>query len=748
MQSPTITLTPDRLIAVITLTKDRSGSGTVSAPALAQQLKAQGFACSLSTASLENSVWAFLKSEAKDTRITLMADALVLGRQAVQIRLEAGEMEARAELSVPAALAGQLSPALLERLLRAAGVIYGIDPAALEAVAAQFASGPGVALDVLLARGQPEVMAADGRIEAGPDLVHPVTVSRPERSGGRAALTGKSSGSGLPAGSLLASQFFPRPGQEGRSVTGKVLWSPGNRRTILEPKIQKGRHLEETHLDDRIEYRSQVAGRALLFDNYLLDVEEALPGDFELTVSEDRLQAELHLQAPRYGAPLSLEDLQTALDRSGLKLGMIEDSLRAALDEANQRNDGSESRLILAQGRPPVNGRDGAITWSTRLEPFRQPVVGPDGVIDYRGGNRQPLIRQGQAIARVRPPSPGLAPGEDVYGEAIPPQDGRAAEALFSDQFDISEGSDEQGAVQTVTAKTAGLLFRKAGVYALEPVLVLNQVDYESGDIDFEGPVLIKGTVLDGFSVRAGKDLHVGQAVGACRLESATRIHLPGGMNGRDKGSVKAPLVLMKFAENCRVEGGELNFESHVLRCSLRASQSIRVGLNRRPGLVIGSRLQAWGDITLSEVTGELSTDETELWLGVDGMAYDTHAELGRQIERLRVDLDHLAKLTAGAVKNPEALKDLAQRRQDLETALEGLSQDRQALGERLYNPQSPRLSCLGTLKAHTRLRFGAVEKTLRSEAVKRAFVLTDDGITEQPLKGPPPPSPQTPASG
>ena len=94
------------------------------------------------------------------------------------------------------------------------------------------------------------------------------------------------------------------------------------------------------------------------------------------------------------------------------------------------------------------------------------------------------------------------------------------------------------------------------------PVYEVNgNVDYNIGNIDFIGTVVIRGNVLPGFKIRAAGDIRVTGGVEAAELEAEGSIDIIAGIVGQNKAFIKAGKnVKSSFIQDATIEvAGELN---------------------------------------------------------------------------------------------------------------------------------------------------------------------------------------------
>src|SRR5262249_23547207 len=114
-------------------------------------------------------------------------------------------------------------------------------------------------------------------------------------------------------------------------------------------------------------------------------------------------------------------------------------------------------------------------------------------------------VPTGQVIVMKSPSTSGYE-GVTVLGTPIVPEPG--------EDFDLTQFAGEGVAASedgnALVAEVAGNPSISQGKYTVSPALhIRSNVDFSTGNIEFPGPVIVDGDVLDGFSVTAGADLTI-----------------------------------------------------------------------------------------------------------------------------------------------------------------------------------------------------------------------------------------------
>src|SRR5690606_11485656 len=91
------------------------------------------------------------------------------------------------------------------------------------------------------------------------------------------------------------------------------------------------------------------------------------------------------------------------------------------------------------------------------------------------------------------------------------------------------------------------------------PVYEVNgDVDYKVGNIDFNGTVVVRGSVLPGFRIRSNGDIRIIGTVEGAFLEAGGSIEVTEGVVGQNKGKLYAGRnVKCSFVQDAMITAGE-----------------------------------------------------------------------------------------------------------------------------------------------------------------------------------------------
>lgn len=278
----------------------------------------------------------------------------------------------------------------------------------------------------------------------------------------------------------------------------------------------------------------------------------------EITVSEDRMQAYVTLRKERSSElPLTKEELLNALRSAGINHGIKEEII-----EDLARSPVYNTPVLVAEGTPPVDGEDGRVELLKRIE-----LTSHEGEkIDLREipAKQRVIVRKGETIARIIPPTPGEE-GIDVFGNPMKPRLGRVPEYRLG--YNVTTKDNE-----IIATKSGILVIETNGTIHVYDTLEVDNVDYSTGNIDFPGKVIVKGDVKPDFVVKAQEDITVKGVIEAATVISFNGSITAGGIKGRGKAFVKAKkTVKAVFIENAEVEAEEVQVEKSIENSTVKA---------------------------------------------------------------------------------------------------------------------------------------------------------------------------------
>lgn len=409
-----------------------------------------------------------------------------------------------------------LSLDLLRQSLAEAGVTAPMDENNAREIIRRLQSGQD-ARSITIARGQRPQEARDAVFEPLGALKYPV-------------FPGQAFGRLHPA----------EPAQAGRDVGGNAV-APQDDRAPRDIAVSGGMARDRDGV-----LTAQVAGLVRV-DEERIELEPLV------TVSADRLQATATLyHRDALGEPVTPENMVLALSGQGVAFGIQLEAIVAGLAQAAGQKKAVEG-VVVARGQAPAHGQNGRLEVLCK-EPCRGEPQDENQRVDWRDRGEFQVARKGEDVARLLPPTKGVA-GRDVLGREIPARDGQPLRV----QAGKGVEAVEQGTL--FRARLDGVVLAgKSSLDVTELYTVSGDVDYGTGNLLLaQGSVRIGGTVRSGFTVKAPGKILVEGMVESARLIAGGDVMVRGGifMSGDELAFVQAGgSVAANYTHHAQVQAG------------------------------------------------------------------------------------------------------------------------------------------------------------------------------------------------
>ncbi|MBN2983624.1 DUF342 domain-containing protein [Cohnella algarum] len=455
----------------------------------------------------------------------------------------------------------------------------------------------------------------------------------------------------------------------------------------------------------------------------------------QITVSDDKMHAFLTFKRVEGDIKLTVPDLELMLASKGITYGIQKDLLAQI---AHRPANFFLSQTEVATGLSPQKGTDGYITVLFESDnQNRTPTEREDGSVDYREVSRLANVKAGQLIAERHPPGPGI-PGKTVTGEEVPPKEGK--EAHFKLGKNVVVNPERTGMYAAIDGLVTRTDKDKLNVF---PVFEVNgDVDYNIGNIDFVGTVVVRGNVLTGFRIRASGDIRVTGGIEGADVESDGSIEINGGIIGSNKGLVKAGgSVRCSFIQEGNVMAGEdVLVTQSIMHSNVRAGRNV-ICLGSK-GLIVGGLTQAGEKVTARTVGNAMST-ATAIEVGVRPelrQALNDHRTSIRQLtdslDKTDKALAMLNQMAAAGNLTPDRLalriKLTATQRQtsqELQDAKEAVLE----IEKTLEDAESSKVDVVHTIYGGTKIVIGRYTRFIKDTIMRVSFRFIDGEIVPVP---------------
>jgi uncharacterized protein (DUF342 family) len=284
------------------------------------------------------------------------------------------------------------------------------------------------------------------------------------------------------------------------------------------------------------------------------------------------------------------------------------------------RHEPKRLEQVIARSTAPVDGQDGTLEWVKGFDPTAGPTAAvtqdDSGAVDYYNQVSYVRVAEGTHVATLHEPTPG-DDGRDVTGRTIKAKPGRRYDLKIDSSLDL-DGSG------LVIAQVDGILEYEHGVLKVSRLFeIRGAVDFGTGNVDFNGTVIVREGIRDRFKLTATEDIIVDGLIEAATINCGRNFTCHQGMAGKGrgqldvggdavagylddvKGCVKGNLTVQREMVNCElVIGGNLICDKgRVIGGSVAVSGSVQVA-------ALGSNAERATTLILTQRTPEAGENE------------------------------------------------------------------------------------------------------------------------------------------
>lgn len=276
--------------------------------------------------------------------------------------------------------------------------------------------------------------------------------------------------------------------------------------------------------------------------------------------------------------------------------------------ETLRNNLSNNTRILIAEGIPPINGEDAKIKMFVLKDP--RPEIKEDGKADYYELNLINKVMAGDWLGESIDPTDGT-PGKTIKGEKICPLSGKRY-PLFYDLNTVKEVYKD--GITTLYSIINGAVHYNGDKISVSNYLEISEdVGFKTGNIDFDGFLTIKGAIADNFIVAAKNDIEILGEFGIGSVKEVVSrngsVYIKGGIIGKNKAVIRSSKDLYtKFISDATIIcEGIVHIGFYCLNSNITAKQVI---IDSNKGQIIGGVIQAEQKVAASYLgnTGEKRT--------------------------------------------------------------------------------------------------------------------------------------------
>lgn len=365
-----------------------------------------------------------------------------------------------------------------------------------------------------------------------------------------------------------------------------------------------------------------------------------------IDISQDFMTAYLMLYGKPEGA-YTLEEIIAFLHEQKVVYGIREKTIQRMIEEHQYYEE-----VVIARGTSSASGRDGYFEFHFNNTPDTKPIILPDGSVDYNKLGKIELAETGQLLVTYHGAIPAIH-GMDIFGNCTPIKEAMDLPPLKGKGFVMTPDSKEY------YASTEGKISysKQDHTLSVTPIYIIEgSVDNTTGDIRFNGDVLVKGNVFANTTIHATGNITINGHVEIANLHANKNVILKNGMQGSGVGTIYAKGdVMAKFLEQTEVCAGGKICANAILNCNVESGTEIQVSGTR--GTIIGGNTKAVEKITAYSLGNRVGV-KTKLVVGFEQEFKEVIAQLDTELEDAKERLSDaersIAQFTSRMAAKPD----------------------------------------------------------------------------------------------
>ncbi|MDG1814924.1 MAG: FapA family protein [Glaciecola sp.] len=323
-----------------------------------------------------------------------------------------------------------------------------------------------------------------------------------------------------------------------------------------------------------------------------------------LTVADDKMSARLEVISA-YGGKIPTTSEAIAFCHEKLVTrGISHKRIKVLLERAETLSTGKSVSEVIAHGLPVKEGKASECIHLVKnaLERILQPKIGDKDIADMRDLGDIFTVTKDTPILRYRESTNGRH-GFTVENKPIKAKAGKSKPLKLEDGVRINERD-----TNLVIADRDGMPKFDGFKVRVHEVYVSNGVNVGTGNIDYQGAVIVNGDVADRMKIIAKGDITVNGFVESAYLETKGDIIITQGAAGQTVDNNTDPNCVIRAQGNVCIEnaqglnivcGGDLIVHKQLAFSKIVCKGNIFVGKDdKADGILIGCQIAARGEIT------------------------------------------------------------------------------------------------------------------------------------------------------
>lgn len=332
-----------------------------------------------------------------------------------------------------------------------------------------------------------------------------------------------------------------------------------------------------------------------------------------IELGENKMSCSLLVETA-YGAPNpTRENLKAYLTKTGIIKGINEtilDSIGTMIDNVAP---GTVIKEIVANGKPAGQSRQARL--EVLVMPVQDRLMKPklrnDGTVDMHDFGEIEMVEVGEALMKRIPPVVGEL-GFNVMGEIVAPP--KPQDRVLS----VGEGAEISATDKNLlVASRRGVPLKIDDGIMVSDAYCVGDVDLNTGNIDFDGTVIVKGSVKEGMSVKATGKVLITDYLESAHIYAGDEVVIGKGVLGRQKTTtgndddpytacIETPsTVFSNYIQYASIRaGGTITAAKHIMHSDIMGTDIVVLSPKKTEGKIIGGVVRPLNSLSCNTLGG------------------------------------------------------------------------------------------------------------------------------------------------
>jgi len=360
---------------------------------------------------------------------------------------------------------------------------------------------------------------------------------------------------------------------------------------------------------------------------------------------------------------LNIDEFENHLYDIGINHGINMQNLDNLQDILNE-NLKKFKTILIAEGTKSSNGDDAKIELFFNLHPLKK-IRDMDFELVQSDITIEDEVNPNQLLA-VKYLAKEKEPGFTIEGKVLPAHKGK--DLNFKGFNNVKAVKSEDKIMFYSTIKGQVNLVGDKGVSVNQKYVIEGNVDNKTGNIDFEGDVIIEGSIMAGFTVNAGGNIIVkGSVYQRTKLTSKGNIEVQEGILGKDDIDIEAEGdVFAKYLQGANVRSGwDVKVKEYILNSIIKAHGKVMTPAEvddvESKGSIVGGEVYSY-EAVIAKIIGSEIAKNTRVFAGIDFDFETKQEDLEKAMNYCKYEIIKLSKSLRLGMQDINKLKQLLKK--------------------------------------------------------------------------------------